>query len=103
MATAQSAISVLSALEGLNIAAPGLQHYVVPTAVVILTALFAVQPLGTSRIGAAFGPIMAIWFVSIGRSDGGASPKTLRWARCHTSFIQNDKFGFFPPSCRFGP
>ena len=76
---------MLSALEGLNIAAPELQHYVVPTAVVILTALFA------------------IWFVSIGRSDGGASPKTLGWARCHTSFIQNDKFGFFPPSCRFGP
>ena len=60
------AISVLSALEGLEIAAPGLQHFVVPAAVVILAALFAVQPLGTSRIGAAFGPIMAIWFVSIG-------------------------------------
>lgn len=43
------------------------------------------------------------WFVSMGRSDCGASPKTLGWARCHTSFIQNDKFGFFPPSCRFGP
>ena len=38
----------------------------VPAAVVILAALFAVQPLGTSRIGAAFGPIMAVWFVSIG-------------------------------------
>jgi len=60
------AISVLSALEGLNIAAPGLTPYVMPAAVVILLALFAVQPLGTSRIGAAFGPIMAIWFVSIG-------------------------------------
>jgi KUP system potassium uptake protein len=60
------AISVLSALEGLDIAAPALHHYVVPAAVVILIALFAVQPLGTSRIGAAFGPIMALWFVSIG-------------------------------------
>ncbi len=60
------AISVLSALEGLDIAAPGFQHYVLPTAVVILLVLFAVQPLGTSRIGTAFGPIMAIWFVSIG-------------------------------------
>ena len=60
------AISVLSALEGLYIAAPDLKHYVLPAAVVILTALFAVQPLGTARIGAAFGPIMALWFVSIG-------------------------------------
>ena len=60
------AISVLSALEGLDIAAPGLQHYVVPAAVVILVALFAVQPFGTSRIGAAFGPIMLVWFVTIG-------------------------------------
>src|SRR3984885_15231249 len=60
------AISVLSALEGLEIAAPSLTHYVVPAAVVILVLLFAVQPLGTSRIGAAFGPIMLVWFVTIG-------------------------------------
>jgi KUP system potassium uptake protein len=59
------AISVLSALEGLNIAAPSLQPYVVPTAVGILLMLFAVQPLGTSRIGTAFGPVMAVWFVTI--------------------------------------
>src|ERR1700727_2389268 len=49
------AISVLSALEGLDIAAPAVHHYVVPAAVVILLALFAVQPLGTSRIGGALG------------------------------------------------
>jgi KUP system potassium uptake protein len=60
------AISVLSALEGLNIAAPGLESYVVPAAVAILVILFAVQPLGTARIGAAFGPIMAFWFIVIG-------------------------------------
>ncbi|MFZ0424619.1 MAG: KUP/HAK/KT family potassium transporter [Xanthobacteraceae bacterium] len=60
------AISVLSALEGFEIAAPGLTAYVVPAAVAILLALFAVQPLGTSRIGAAFGPIMAVWFIAIG-------------------------------------
>src|SRR5262245_8553130 len=60
------AISVLSALEGLDIAAPCLQPYVLPAAVVILFGLFAVQPLGSSRIGAAFGPIMALWFFSIG-------------------------------------
>jgi len=60
------AISVLSALEGLNIAAPSFEHYVLPAAVVILIGLFAVQPAGTSRIGSAFGPIMAVWFVTIG-------------------------------------
>src|SRR6204780_1656062 len=60
------AISVLSALEGLDIAAPAVHADVVPAAGVILLALFAVQPLGTSRIGAAFGPIMLVWFVTIG-------------------------------------
>jgi KUP system potassium uptake protein len=60
------AISALSALEGLDIAAPAVTPYVVPAAVVILLALFAVQPLGTSRIGAAFGPIMLVWFATIG-------------------------------------
>jgi KUP system potassium uptake protein len=59
------AISVLSALEGLNIAAPSFEHFVVPAAVAILVLLFAAQPLGTSRIGSAFGPIMLLWFVSI--------------------------------------
>jgi KUP system potassium uptake protein len=60
------AISVLSALEGFEIAAPSLAHYVLPAAVIILLMLFAVQPLGTSRIGAAFGPVMLIWFIAIG-------------------------------------
>jgi KUP system potassium uptake protein len=60
------AISVLSALEGLYIAAPALQHYVVPAAVAVLALLFAAQPLGTSRIGAAFGPVMLVWFLVIG-------------------------------------
>jgi len=59
------AISVLSALEGLNIALPALHPYVLPAAVVVLLALFAIQPLGTARIGRTFGPIMALWFVSI--------------------------------------
>jgi KUP system potassium uptake protein len=59
------AISVLSALEGLNIATPALKSYVLPAAVTILIALFAIQPLGTSRIGKAFGPIMGFWFLSI--------------------------------------
>ncbi|GLQ88408.1 potassium transporter Kup [Dyella flagellata] len=59
------AISVLSALEGLHIAAPSLQHYVLPLTVLILLALFAFQPMGTARIGRLFGPIMALWFLTM--------------------------------------
>ncbi|MFS8047586.1 KUP/HAK/KT family potassium transporter [Rhizobium sp. BR 314] len=57
------AISVLSALEGLNIVAPSLQTYVLPLAVAILLGLFLIQPFGTARIGRAFGPIMSVWFL----------------------------------------
>jgi KUP system potassium uptake protein len=59
------AISVLSALEGLNIAVPGLRSYILSAAVGVLIALFVIQPLGTARIGKAFGPIMALWFLAI--------------------------------------
>jgi KUP system potassium uptake protein len=59
------AISVLSALEGLDIATPVVEPYIVPAAVAILIALFAIQPQGTARIGRLFGPIMAFWFVGI--------------------------------------
>jgi KUP system potassium uptake protein len=59
------AISVLSALEGLNIVAPAFAPYVLPVSVLILIALFAIQPQGTARIGKAFGPIMALWFLTI--------------------------------------
>ncbi len=56
------AISVLSALEGMEQVAPTLTTYVLPAAVVILLALFALQPMGTATIGRAFGPIMLFWF-----------------------------------------
>jgi KUP system potassium uptake protein len=59
------AISVLSALEGLNMATPALQPYVVPAAVVILLALFSIQSRGTATIGQWFGPVMLIWFATI--------------------------------------
>src|SRR5262249_42922115 len=58
------AISVLSALEGLDIAFPGFAPYVLPLSVAILIALFAIQPQGTARLGRAFGPIMALWFLT---------------------------------------
>lgn len=60
------AISVLSALEGVNVATDALKPYVMPCAVVILLVLFAAQSIGTARIGRIFGPVMIAWFVVIG-------------------------------------
>jgi len=60
------AISVLSALEGLSILTNWFDPYIVPLTVAILVLLFLVQPRGTERIGKMFGPIMAVWFVTIG-------------------------------------
>ena len=59
------AISVLSAMEGLKVATPRLVEYVVPATVVILAALFLVQRRGTARVGALFGPVTLVWFVTI--------------------------------------
>ena len=60
------AISVLSALEGLNVATDAFKPYVLPLAVVVLVALFAAQPFGTARLGRLFGPVMLVWFAVIG-------------------------------------
>ena len=59
------AISVLSAIEGATLEAPSVTPHVWPIAAVVLTALFAIQKRGTARIGVLFGPVMAIWFISI--------------------------------------
>ena len=59
------AISVLSAVEGLKLATPALEHYVVPLTVLILVALFSVQSSGTARVASAFGPVMVVWFATI--------------------------------------
>jgi len=56
------AISVLSAVEGLKVAAPGFEHWVVPITLAILLALFMLQAQGTAKIGRLFGPIMILWF-----------------------------------------
>jgi KUP system potassium uptake protein len=60
------ALSVLSAVEGLQVAAPALDPFILPLATVVLVILFMVQSRGTARIAAFFGPIMALWFVVIG-------------------------------------
>ncbi|WBL81669.1 potassium transporter Kup [Bradyrhizobium xenonodulans] len=59
------AISVLSAVEGLKLATPAFEHYVVPLTVLILALLFAVQSKGTALVASAFGPVMVIWFTVI--------------------------------------
>ena len=59
------AISVLSAMEGLQVASPVFKPYVVPLTVAILAVLFALQSHGTGRIGRLFGPVMVLWFITI--------------------------------------
>ena len=60
------AISVLSAVEGLQVAAPSLSHYIVPITLLVLALLFAFQRRGTDRVGKVFGPVMVLWFLTIG-------------------------------------
>jgi KUP system potassium uptake protein len=59
------AISVLSAVEGLKVAAPGFSHLVLPISLGILTGLFAIQRWGTHAVGRVFGPVMILWFAAI--------------------------------------
>jgi KUP system potassium uptake protein len=70
------AITVLGAIEGLGVIAPGMHSFIAPVAVLILIALFSIQRSGTAKLGAVFGPVMSVWFfvlamlgaVSIGRN-----------------------------------
>jgi KUP system potassium uptake protein len=74
------AISVLSAVSGVKVAAPALSHAIVPTAAVILGVLFSVQRWGTGRIGALFGPVMLVWFLVLaltGLRQVAAHPRIL--------------------------
>ncbi len=59
------AISVLSAVEGLKLKAPALEHYVVPITILILVVLFSVQRIGTGKVASAFGPVMITWFSAL--------------------------------------
>ncbi|EBF6878221.1 potassium transporter Kup, partial [Salmonella enterica subsp. enterica serovar Saintpaul] len=60
------AISVMSAIEGLAVPAPGLDHLVVPLGAAIITGLFVVQRFGTQLVGRFFGPVMVLWFAVLG-------------------------------------
>jgi KUP system potassium uptake protein len=59
------AISVLSAVEGLKLVTPALEHYVVPLTIFILVVLFSVQSSGTARVASMFGPVMVVWFATL--------------------------------------
>ncbi|MFJ4144318.1 potassium transporter Kup [Pseudomonas sp. NPDC089734] len=60
------AVSVLSAMEGLELAFDGLEHWIVPMALIVLIGLFLIQKHGTARIGVLFGPVMVTWFLVLG-------------------------------------
>jgi KUP system potassium uptake protein len=76
------AISVLSAIEGIEVASPAFRPYVIPVTIVILVALFSIQRIGTAGVGRLFGPIMLVWFSVIGAAGALAirrAPEVL-WA-----------------------
>ncbi len=74
-------ISVLSAVEGLNVATDAFKSYTVPISLVILIALFLAQKSGTSRVGKVFGPVLLLWFAvigALGAAAAAAHPQVLR-------------------------
>jgi KUP system potassium uptake protein len=74
------AITVLSAVEGISVVTPALEHYILPIALVILVALFSIQRFGTARVGLTFGPIICVWFLTLGAlgiSEIAANPSVL--------------------------
>jgi KUP system potassium uptake protein len=84
------AISVLGAVEGLQVAAPALHQWVVPIALVILTGLFMFQRFGTERVGRLFGPVMLLWFLAIaalGVAHIGDNPAILRALSPHYALL----------------
>jgi KUP system potassium uptake protein len=94
------AITVLSAIEGLQVATPVFDPYIVPLTIVILIGLFMVQRHGTAKIGAMFGPVMAVWFVVLavmGIWQISTDPRVLlavNPAYAVKFFLANDLMGF---------
>lgn len=94
------AISVLGAVEGLEVAAPGLKHFVVPLTVVILVGLFSVQRIGTGGVGRVFGWVMLLWFTTIaalGLKQIFQSPEVLKCVNPYYGwqfFVANGWRGF---------
>jgi KUP system potassium uptake protein len=94
------AISVLSAVEGLRIAAPGLEAVIVPLTVIILAALFSIQSRGSGRLGRYFGPVMAAWLGTafvLGVVHIAQRPEALTALSPHhgVEFLMREKFAAF--------
>jgi len=95
------AISVLSAMEGLEIAAPSLDPYIVPLSITVLTLLFIIQKHGTGIVGKLFAPVMVLWFLTLaalGINSIAQNPEVLQamnpmWAV--NFFIEHKSFSFF--------
>jgi len=95
------AISVLSAVEGLEVATPAFKPYVIPLTILILLALFMVQKHGTAKVGGAFGPVMLVWFAILallGVIEIVRNPSVLRalWPGYALDFLaEHPRLGFF--------
>lgn len=95
------AMSVLSAVEGLKVATPALDRYVVPIAVLVLIALFALQRSGTDKVARVFAPIMVVWFLALavlGLIEISVAPQVLHALNPYYAvefFIENGRVGFF--------
>ena len=95
------AVSVLSAVEGLTVATPAFERYVILIALAILIGLFSVQRFGTARVGGLFGPITLVWFIVIGilgLAEIAKGPQILGALSPHHAvgfFIHNGGTGFF--------
>ena len=94
------AISVLSAVEGLKVAAPELKHVVIPVTIAVIIGLFVIQRRGTALVGSVFGPVMVVWFLSIavlGVHEILQAPRVLAalnpWYAMQF-FVQNGMLGF---------
>ncbi|MEQ1877312.1 MAG: potassium transporter Kup [Bdellovibrionia bacterium] len=94
------AISVLSAVEGLRVATPFFNPYVIPITIIILAGIFFGQRFGTGKIGAIFGPVILLWFIFIGLlgilgiSQNPAVLQALNPFHAYQFFVQNGWAGF---------
>jgi KUP system potassium uptake protein len=84
------AISVLSAVEGLSVSAPVVADWVLPICVIILIGLFSIQRFGTGKVGVLFGPVVLLWFITLGALGIGAllkRPEVLLAVSPHAGFM----------------
>jgi KUP system potassium uptake protein len=101
------AISVLSAVEGLKVPAPSLEHLIVPITATIIVALFMLQRVGTATVGRLFGRVMLVWFLTIAASGvHGIADHRRSSKRCHrptrwtsSSTTSRSRSSRWPPSC----